>query len=200
MRALREREDRVCALEQEKQSAYNSVKRLQESIRQRDDKICDLSKCFREHDPEIEDIRESFSWQKRDHSRIVDELSRTLSEVVAHEVELRHNMERAVWDKAGADVLMKTLQELQERVQTLDAEREKLRRQVHELQPESMDKEVKHAQASRQRAQDKEAHPLQLVQRHASAATPPSLAHPTSHGLSRCYRMHHAQLAEDLCL
>ena len=56
-------------------------------------------------------------------------------------------------EKAESDVVMTTLQE---RVTALKEEVERLRRQVHELQQESADKEVKLAQAAKQRAQDKE--------------------------------------------
>lgn len=58
-----------------------------------------------------------------------------------------------VRQKAEADVEMKTSKE---RVNALKDEVERLRRQVHELQQESADKEVKIVQITKQRAQDKE--------------------------------------------
>lgn len=143
----------MSTLENERQYAYDSVSRLQDNIRQRDAEINDLTKRFRDREAEVEEIREALTRQRREHARIVDEQSRKLSEVVAREVESRHSMEQAVRERAETDVLTNTLQE---RVGMLNEELEKLRRQVHELQQESADKEVKLAQASKQRAQDKE--------------------------------------------
>lgn len=62
-------------------------------------------------------------------------------------------MERAVRERAEAEVVVGTLKE---KVAELGEELEKLRKQVHELQQESADKEVKLAQAAKQRAKDKE--------------------------------------------
>ena len=150
---MQEREDRLSTLDRERKYAQDNVTRLQENLRQRDADIAELTKRFRESDAKVEEIREGFTRQKREHSRTVDEQSRKLSEVVAREVESRHSMERAVREKAEADVIMDTLKE---RVSTMSEELEKLRRQVHELQQESADKEVKLAQAVKQRALDKE--------------------------------------------
>ena len=90
---------------------------------------------------------------KREHARIVNEQSRTLQDVVAREVEARAAMEGMVREKAEADVQVNSLKE---RTSALTAEVERLRRQVHELQQESADKEVKLVQLAKQRAQDKE--------------------------------------------
>ncbi|KAI0696150.1 hypothetical protein BC835DRAFT_1414411 [Cytidiella melzeri] len=152
-RALQEREDRVSNLEQECQFAMDSVKRLQENIRQRDAEISDHIRRIKESETEADDARESLTKQKRDHSRTVDEQSRRISEVVAREVEARAAMEQLVKDKAEADVQMSTLKE---RVNALTQELERLRRQVHELQQESADKEVKLVQCNKQVNQLKE--------------------------------------------
>ena len=56
-------------------------------------------------------------------------------------------------ERAEAEVVVGTLKE---KVAELGEELEKLRKQVHELQQESADKEVKLAQAAKQRAKDKE--------------------------------------------
>ncbi|TCD68974.1 hypothetical protein EIP91_009196 [Steccherinum ochraceum] len=152
-RALQEREDRATLLTQERQYAQDNVNRLQENLRQRDVEISDFTKRFRERDEEVERIRDEMLKSKRDHSRIVDEQSRRLSDVVAREVESRAHMESVVREKAESDVVLSTLQE---RVAALTEEVERLRRQVHELQQESADKDMKLAQAAKQRAQDKE--------------------------------------------
>jgi predicted nuclease with TOPRIM domain len=62
-------------------------------------------------------------------------------------------MEQLVKDRAENDIAASSLQD---RVSALKEEVERLRKQVHELQQESADKEVKLAQAAKQRAQDKE--------------------------------------------
>lgn len=152
-RALQEREDRVSILEQERQYAHDNVSRLQESLRQRDAEISKYEQRIREREAEVEEVRESLTKQKREHARIVDEQSRRISEVVAREVEARAHMENMVKGKAENDVNASTLKE---RVNALKDEVERLRRQVHELQQESADKDMKLVQSAKQRAQDKE--------------------------------------------
>lgn len=95
VRALQERENRVSYLEQERQYAYDSVSRLQENLRQRNAELAEYTKRIREREADVEELREGLTKQKRDHARIVDEQSRKISEVVAREVEARHNMERS---------------------------------------------------------------------------------------------------------
>ena len=90
---------------------------------------------------------------KREHARIVNEQSRTLQDVIAREVEARAAMEAMVREKAENDVQSASLKE---RVTALTAEVERLRRQVHELQQESADKEVKLVGLEKQRKLDKE--------------------------------------------
>lgn len=131
----------------------DSVNRLQESIRQRDTEIASYTSRIRERELEVEELHEEISRIKREHARTVDEQSRKISEVVAREVEARANMEHMLRGKAETDVMQDTLKD---RVTSLQQEVEKLRRQVHELQQESADKEVKLAQLAKQRAQDKE--------------------------------------------
>jgi chromosome segregation ATPase len=90
---------------------------------------------------------------KREHSRVLDEQNRALQEFAGQEGEARMHMEVLIRQKAEADVEMRTLKD---RVGALKDEVERLRRQVHELQQESADKEVKMLQVTKQRAQDKE--------------------------------------------
>ena len=140
-------------MEQERQYAYDSVSRLQDNLRQRDTELSDYTKRIREREADAEELREGLTRQKREHARIVDEQSRKISEVVAREVEARATMESLVRDRAENDVAAAALTE---RVNALKDEIEKLRKQVHDLQQESADKEVKLAQAVKQRAQDRE--------------------------------------------
>lgn len=152
-RALQAREDKASTLSNERQFAYDSVSRLQDSLKQRDAEIADLTRRVREREVQAEDAREGLTRQRREHARVVDEQSRKLSEVVAREVESRHAMERAMRDKTEAEVARDTLEE---RVTVLSEEVDKLRRQVHDLQQESAEKEIKLTQMTKQRAQDKE--------------------------------------------
>lgn len=62
-------------------------------------------------------------------------------------------MEQLVKNRAENDAAASGLQD---RVNALTEEVDRLRRQVHDLQQESADKEVKLAQAAKQRVQDKE--------------------------------------------
>ncbi|KAI0674695.1 hypothetical protein C8Q78DRAFT_1118171 [Trametes maxima] len=152
-RALREREDKVTAIEHEQKFAEERVARLEARLREREAELAELTKKQSEHESDAESAQSEISKMKRDHARIVNEQSRTLQDVVAREVEARAAMEAMVREKAEADV---QLASLRERAEALGAEVERLRRQVHDLQQESADKEVKLVQLAKQRAQDKE--------------------------------------------
>ena len=91
--------------------------------------------------------------QKREHNRIVDEQSRRISEVVAREVEGRANLEHLLRERAETDV---ELAACKERVRSLTSDLDKLRKQVHDLQQESADKEVKLLHANKQAGQYRE--------------------------------------------
>ncbi|KAI0363437.1 hypothetical protein BV20DRAFT_958314 [Pilatotrama ljubarskyi] len=152
-RALREREDKVGALEREQKFAEDRAARLETRLREREVELTELSKKQSEHENDAESAQSEIAKMKREHARIVNEQSRTLQDVVAREVEARAAMEAMVREKAEADV---QLNSLKERATALTAEVERLRRQVHDLQQESADKEVKLVQLAKQRAQDKE--------------------------------------------
>ena len=87
---------------------------------------------------------------KREHSCIVDQQTRKLEEINGVANDTREQMVRT---KADADMTVGTLKE---RTSALEEEVDRLRRQVHELQQESADKEVKLVQLTKQRSQDKE--------------------------------------------
>ena len=129
------------------------MNKLQERLRQQEREVTDHKKRVVEVENEMEDLRAEMAKSKREHSRTVDEQSRTLSDVIAREVEARAHMESIVKAKSESDVLQATMKE---RVKSLDEEIEKLRRQVHDLQQESADKDIKLAQVAKQRTQDKE--------------------------------------------
>lgn len=109
-------------------------------------------KRIKESEAAVEEAKEGLTKQRREHSRIVDDQSRRISEVVAREVESRANFENILKEKAGSDVQLSTLKE---RVTVLTQELERLRRQVHELQQESANKDLKLVQITKQAAQHK---------------------------------------------
>ncbi|KAI0634678.1 hypothetical protein C8Q77DRAFT_646477 [Trametes polyzona] len=152
-RALREREDKVSALEREQKFAEERVARLETRLREREAELAELSKKQSERENDAETAQSEIAKMKREHARIVNEQSRTLQDVVAREVEARAAMEAMVREKAEADV---QLGSLKERAAALTAEVERLRRQVHELQQESSDKDLKLVQYAKKHAQDKE--------------------------------------------
>lgn len=151
--ALREREDKVTALEQEHKFALDRATRVESRLREREAELSELVRKQEERENESEMAQSEVTKMKREHARIVNEQSRTLQDVVAREVEARAAMEAMVREKAESDV---QLNSLKERTGALTAEVERLRRQVHDLQQESADKEVKLVQVAKQRAQDKE--------------------------------------------
>ncbi|KAJ6524563.1 hypothetical protein B0H19DRAFT_1200317 [Mycena capillaripes] len=126
---LQAREDRIVELGQERQYALDNVSRLEENIRRRDAEAAEYSQRTVQREAEAEELREQVSRMKREHAGAV--------EAVAAEAE---QQARVAKERAGA----------------LKDEIERLRRQIHELQQESADKEVKIVQITKQRAQDKE--------------------------------------------
>ncbi|EED84378.1 predicted protein [Postia placenta Mad-698-R] len=151
--ALQEGEDRVATLEQERQYALDRAARFEAQIKQRDADAAELSQRAIACEQDAEEAQEEISRLKREHARIVNEQSRTLQDVVAREVEARAGLEAVVREKAEADVHISTMKE---RLTALQEETERLRRQVHALQQESADKEVKLVNLAKQRQQDKD--------------------------------------------
>jgi chromosome segregation ATPase len=126
---------------------------LEENLRLRDTEIADLSQRIMERESDTEGLREALNRAQKERGRDVDEQVRALEEVTFREGEARKRMESLVTQKAECDVLVKTLRE---RVAALQEELERLRRQVHDLQQESADKEVRLTQFGKWRDQDKE--------------------------------------------
>ncbi|TFK36501.1 hypothetical protein BDQ12DRAFT_242419 [Crucibulum laeve] len=152
-RTLQEREDRIILLEEERQFATDNATRLEENIRKHNEEIAEYSQRIVQREAEAEQLREEMSSMKREHSRLVGEQARALQEAAGQEDETKKHMEELVRKKAQADVEMTTSKD---RIGALKEEVDRLRRQVHDLQQESADKEVKIVQITKQRAQDKE--------------------------------------------
>ncbi|KAJ7602487.1 hypothetical protein DFH06DRAFT_1488666 [Mycena polygramma] len=130
---LQAREDRIVELGQERQYALDNVSRLEENIRRRDAEAAEYSQRTLQREEEAEALREQISRMKREHAG-------ALEAVAAAQSAEAEEQTRAAKERAG----------------DLKDEIERLRRQIHELQQESADKEVKIVQITKQRAQDKE--------------------------------------------
>ncbi|KAK7055389.1 hypothetical protein R3P38DRAFT_2681793 [Favolaschia claudopus] len=131
--SLQARENRIVELEQERQYALDNVSRLEENIRRRDAEAAEYSQRTLQREAETEALREQITRMKREHAGAVE--AATAAQTAEAE-----KQSRAV----------------NQRVLDLKDEIERLRRQVHELQQESADKEVKIVQITKQRAKDKE--------------------------------------------
>ncbi|KAJ6630157.1 hypothetical protein B0H10DRAFT_2208272 [Mycena sp. CBHHK59/15] len=133
---LQAREDRIVELGHERQYALDNVSRLEENIRRRDAEAAEYSQRNLQREAEAEALREQISKMKREHSG---------------------TLEAALQEAAGKNTEMDLLaRNSEERVSDLKDEIERLRRQIHELQQESADKEVKIVQITKQRVQDKQ--------------------------------------------
>ncbi|KAF8172754.1 hypothetical protein K438DRAFT_1728681 [Mycena galopus ATCC 62051] len=130
---LQAREDRIIELGQERQYALDNVARLEENIRRRDVEAAEYSQRTLQREAETEALREQLSRTKREHASALEAV--------------------AAAQTAEAD---KQARAANGRASDLKDEIERLRRQIHELQQESADKEVKIVQITKQRAQDKE--------------------------------------------
>ncbi|PPQ70922.1 hypothetical protein CVT25_004766 [Psilocybe cyanescens] len=150
---LQERDSRISELEQEHLFAKENIARLEENIRQRDEEISQYTQRVVERESELERLREEMSSLKREHHRLVSEQNRALQDVAGQQSESKIRMEELIKAKAEADVDIKAFKD---KVTILREEVERLRRQVHVLQQESADKEVKIVQAVKQHSQDKE--------------------------------------------
>ncbi|KZT66598.1 hypothetical protein DAEQUDRAFT_674650 [Daedalea quercina L-15889] len=152
-RALQERDAQVTALTQERQYATDRAARFEAQLKARDAEAEEMRERVREAEVAKDAAEEDVARMKREHARIVNEQSRTLQEVVAREVEARANFEALLREKGETGVELGTLRD---RAGALQDEIERLRKQVHALQHESADKEVRLVNLQKQRAQDKQ--------------------------------------------
>ncbi|KAH9068092.1 hypothetical protein EDB83DRAFT_684060 [Lactarius deliciosus] len=141
------------SLQQELKAANDNVARLDQDIRQRDTELEGLAHRVVAHEDEAEDARSELATLKREQTRTADEHRRALADLTARAEGAQAELEAAVRGKGEADVAADALRE---RVGTLEAELEKLRKQVRELQAESANREVHTAQMEKQRERDRE--------------------------------------------
>ncbi|PCH44614.1 hypothetical protein WOLCODRAFT_139091 [Wolfiporia cocos MD-104 SS10] len=151
--SLREHEAASAVLEQEHAYALDRAARFEAHVRQRDEDAAELSEHAASRVYAAEALEEEMSRMKREHARIVDGQTRMLQDVVTREVEARARAEALVRERAEVDVQRTTMGE---RIGFLEGEVSRVRRQMHGLQQESADKEMKIVNLQRQRAQDKE--------------------------------------------
>ena len=151
--ALHEREDRITQLTQERQYALESVTRLESNLRERDAGDAGLSKRILHVETEAESLREELSRVKREHARTLDLQARELEDARSRETVARAHMEAVLKEKAEGDVYGSRVQD---RTGTLESDLEKLRRQIHDLQHESADKDMRIIQLMKHRTQDKD--------------------------------------------
>jgi chromosome segregation ATPase len=150
---VQERDSRISELEQEQQFANDNIARLEQNLQQRDEEIAQYTRRVVERESEVEQLREEMSKLKREHSHLLSEQTRALQDVTGQQDQTKARMDELIRAKAEADVELKTSRD---RVTVLKEEVERLRRQIHSLQQESADKEVKIVQMTKQHSLDKE--------------------------------------------
>jgi chromosome segregation ATPase len=150
---LQGHENRIQELEQEKQFADDRISLLEANLRQRDEEVDQYTQRVVAGETEVEQLREEMSKLKREHSHVVSEQTRALQDAADQEEAARVRMEQFVRAKGEADVELKTNRD---RVGALMDEVERLRRQVHTLQQDSADKDIKIVQITKQVSQYKE--------------------------------------------
>jgi hypothetical protein len=150
---LRHHADNIDLLQQDLKCANDSVARLQQDIRQRDSELEGLAHRIVAREDEAEDARAELAALKQEHARAADEHRRALVELTTRAEGTQAELGAAVQEKDDADAVV---QSLRERIGTLEAELEKLGKQVRDLQTESANKEVHIAQMEKQRERDRE--------------------------------------------
>jgi len=151
--SLQEQEDRATQLDDELQFTKDTVTRLEENIKMRDDEIFSLSEKVRRSTSEADELQGQLSSLKREQARNSDNQKREVEDALSREEQAREQLEEALQEKAKSDIMLGSSKE---RVDSLTDEVARLRSQVHQLQQESADKEVKVLQLTKQHAQDKE--------------------------------------------
>jgi len=151
--ALQERQDHIVELAQEHRFAAENASRLEENLRHRDEELSEYSIRVEQREAEIEQLREELSTLRRSHSRELDEKTRKVHEAVEQAADATAQLEENVRIKAELEVENMTNKD---RVAGLKEEIERLRKQVHTLQQDSADNEVKAVQMTKQLAQKEE--------------------------------------------
>jgi len=138
----------VQALEQELKFAQDNVTRLETHFGQRDVDIEELAQRVVRSEDEVVGLRDELSRLRRAGDHDAQEQRRTIIELTERDAVARKQAEDAIREKA---VLQIAHDMLEERVKSLDADVDRLRRQVHGLQQESASKEVKIAALHKER-------------------------------------------------
>ncbi|KAJ3993211.1 hypothetical protein F5050DRAFT_1578105 [Lentinula boryana] len=151
--AMKESETRISELEIERQYSLNEISRLESNIEQRDGDVGKYSARVADLEKEIESLRERLSNINREHARVISEQERALQAATEHDGETTGQMEDLLkrQGEQNAELRMN-----KDKVNNLQVEVDRLRRQVHTLQQESADKEVKIVQLSKQHDNAKE--------------------------------------------
>lgn len=152
-REIQSRDAQAMATQQERQFVSDNVKRLEALVAQRDTELSEAIEQADARSHEAEEARSELARARREHERAMAETTRALIETRAQAQNAQTRVEETVRGKAEADVAETTLRE---RVRTLEGEIENLRRNVHGLQQESADKEVKLVQLRRRFEQAEE--------------------------------------------
>ena len=147
------RDSRVAALESECKFAQESVARLEENLRRTEGELVQVRQRAVSLEDQVDHLREELIRADEEHTNFIDKQTQQLREVVGQEGQTKARVEELVRAKAVADVELKSARE---RLAGLNENVEKLRRQVHVLQTESADKEVKIVQLTKQRAHDRD--------------------------------------------
>ncbi|KAJ4484299.1 hypothetical protein C8J55DRAFT_412823, partial [Lentinula edodes] len=150
---MKESETRIAELELERQYSLSEISRLESNVKQRDADVGTYSSRVVDLEKEIETLRERLSNINRDHARVMNEQERALQAATEHDGETTEQMKDLLkrQGEQNAELRMN-----KDKVNNLQAELDRLRRQVHTLQQESADKEVKIVQLSKQHDHAKE--------------------------------------------
>ena len=150
---VQECDGRISEFEQEQQFANGNIARLEQNLQHRDEEIAQYTRRVVERESEVEQLREEMSKLKRELSHLISEQTRALQDVTGQQDQTKTRMDDLIWAKAEADVELKTSRD---RVTVLKEEVERLGQQIHSLQQESADKEVKIVQMTKHHSLDKE--------------------------------------------
>ncbi len=151
--AIQEHVTKIESLRQDLKSASDSVARLEQDIRQRDSELEGLAHRVVAHEDDAEDARSELATLKREQIRAAEEHRRALADLTACVESAQTELETARRGKGEVD---DAADALRERANSLEAELEKLQRQVRDLQAESANREVHIAQMEKQRERDRE--------------------------------------------
>ncbi|KAI0033503.1 hypothetical protein K488DRAFT_84862 [Vararia minispora EC-137] len=148
--ALQEREEALNALEAELTYAKSNAQRVEGIVEQRNSEIDDLAQRVVASEDDAEALREELTRVRRESERAADEQRRTIAELTQRDSAAREQTADAIREKAQADVAKGIADE---RVKGLEADVERLRKQVHGLQQESANKEVRITALTKEREQ-----------------------------------------------